>query len=281
MIKKLSYALLIALALVALTGSYILYNNKIEAQSKESYTAYQKSMDLKAQEHANLLEELGQKKDESFLSRVQYLSAEKGKVNISVLGSSVTAGAGATTPNASWKGLLNSDLDGMDGVDVRVFNNGYGGYTTSDIIANEKIAEVVTNEPDIVIFELCLLNNNGSEPVLLEQTKKDVDFIMNTLEKELPEALIIVQTANPFSGKNVVMKKTGYSYDEYNLEMKDYVDRKGWNFIDTYSLMERELKNQKLEYKDILDDNIHPNNDGYKLWFDVMKPELESKLVDI
>lgn len=267
---------MVAFTVVFLILGNMYYSNKIEAQVQKSNLEFERNLAKEERERLARLEKFKDKKDSSILNRVRYLNAKNGEVKISLLGSSVTAGTGAT--NASWSTLLERHLNNIDDLNVKIYNNGYGGYTTTDLINDKKIDSLIQSEPDVILFEVCLLNNNGEAQVPLKQTKEDVEYIVETFKKELPESLIVLQTANPFAEFDAVMPKTGLSYDQYNNEMKEFIEENGWNFIDTYSLMKDEIQNQGLNYSDVLYDQVHPNDTGYKLWFDAIKPKLESEL---
>ncbi|EDP68067.1 hypothetical protein CAT7_00870 [Carnobacterium sp. AT7] len=60
----------------------------------------------------------------------------------------------------------------MEGVKAKVINHRYNGYSTTDLILNDKIEAVIKDKPDI-------------------------QWIMATFSKQLPDSLIIIQTANP------------------------------------------------------------------------------------
>lgn len=219
--------------------------------------------------------------NESLLDRMAFITERDGEVNISVLGSSVTLGEGTAEGTAegepAWADLLQNDLNDRDGIEAEIKNDGYSGYTTTDLIENGIIDEVVSNGPDIIFFELCLINNSGLQ-VSLEQTTEDIAQIVNRFNEELPETLVILQTANPISDSDSTFLQSSLSYDEYNTEIIAFLEENDLHYIDTYHLMLQEMEQRTIAVDDTLDDPIHPNVEGYRIWFDVLVEQLDVPL---
>lgn len=212
--------------------------------------------------------------EESLLDRARFVTKRDGEATIVVLGSSVTFGKGATLEQPVWGELLENELNQTDGVKATVINRGYSGYSTADLISKNKIEAVIQDKPDIILFELCLINNNRYPQNDIGQTKADIQLIMNTFKEQLPDTLIILQTANPTHYDQVVLEQGKVAYDQYNDEIAEYVRTNQWPFIDTYHLMLDSMKEQRLTMKDVLSDYVHPNGDGYYVWFDLLRDRL-------
>ena len=220
-------------------------------------------------------------KQESFLERSTFVTERDDEVTIAVLGSSVTFGKGATEDQPVWGDLLEADLNGMDGINAKVINHGYSGYSTADLISRKKIDAVIKDKPDIVIFELCLINNNRYPQNDINQTKLDIQWIMDRFSEELSDTLVILQTANPTIYNDVFLEDGKVTYDEYNNEIAEYVKAQQWPFIDTYHLMQTKMEDQNLALEEILDDNVHPNGVGYGLWFELLKERLNMPVKEL
>lgn len=214
-------------------------------------------------------------KQESFLERSKFVTKRDGEVTIVVLGSSVTFGKGATEEQPAWGNLLEMDLNQTDGISAEVINHGYNGYSTANLIVHDKIDAVIKDEPDIIIFELCLINNNRYPQNDIEQTKADIQWIMTTFSEELPETMVILQTANPTIYNDVFLDGGKVTYNQYNNEIAELVKEQQWPFIDTYHLMQSQMDDQQLEIEEILADNVHPNGLGYSMWFELLKEKLD------
>lgn len=212
--------------------------------------------------------------EESLLDRARFVTKRDGEATIVVLGSSVTFGKGATLEQPVWGELLENELNQTDGVKATVINRGYSGYSTADLISKNKIEAVIQDKPDIILFELCLINNNRYPQNDIGQTKADIQLIMNTFKEQLPDTLIILQTGNFTHYDQVVLEQGKVTYDQYNDEIAEYVRANQWPFIDTYHLMLNEMEQQHLSAEAVLSDAVHPNGDGYYVWFVLLRDRL-------
>ncbi|WP_035052256.1 SGNH/GDSL hydrolase family protein [Carnobacterium pleistocenium] len=210
-------------------------------------------------------------KHESLADRSKFVTERDGEVTIVVLGSSVTYGKGATKAQPVWGNLLETNLDETDGINAKVINHGYNGYSTADLISRHKIKSVIKDDPDIIIFELCLINNNRYPQSDMDQTKADIQWIMDTFNDKLPDTLVILQTANPTNYNDVLLQDAQFTYGQYNNEIVEYVKEQQWPIIDIYQLMQTRLEERDLLTGDILADNVHPNGKGYGMWFELLK----------
>lgn len=213
--------------------------------------------------------------NESLLDRSRFVTERDGKVTIAVLGSSVTNGKGATEEQPVWGTLLEAKLNETEGIDAKVINHGYNGYSTADLISDNKIDAVIKEEPDIIIFELSLINNNRYPQNDIEQTKADIQWIMDSFSEKLPDTLVILQTANPTIYNDVFLEDGKVTYDQYNNAIAEYVKEQQWPFIDTYHVMQTKMEEQNLLLEAILADNVHPNGLGYSMWFELLNERLD------
>lgn len=213
-------------------------------------------------------------RQESLLDRSKFVTKRDGEVTIVVLGSSVTSGKGATETQPVWGKLLENNLNERDSINARVINHGYNGYSTTDLISREKIEAVVKDKPDIILFELCLINNNRYPQNNVDQTKLDIQWIMDRFNEELPDTLVILQTANPTLFNDVFLEDGKVTYEQYNNEIAEFVTAQQLPFIDTYHLMQTKMEDQNLTIEEILADDVHPNGIGYGLWFELLNERI-------
>lgn len=237
-----------------------------------SFTATQKNKTLaKVTENYQLSDTYMQ---ESLLDRSKFVTERDGEVTIVVLGSSVTFGKGANEAQPVWGKLLENNLNERDSVEARVINHGYNGYSTADLISREKIEAVVKDKPDIILFELCLINNNRYPQNNVDQTKLDIQWIMDRFKEELPDTLVILQTANPTLFNDVFLEEGKVTYEQYNNEIAEFVTAQQWPFIDTYHLMQAKMEDKNLTIEEVLADDVHPNGVGYGLWFELLNERI-------
>jgi len=93
--------------------------------------------------------------------------AQKEAVTIVALGSSSTAGAGASSINLTYPARLEAELKTrFPGIPIRVLNRGIGGEDVREM--NERMErDVAAAKPDLVIWQLgtnAILRDNGIEP---------------------------------------------------------------------------------------------------------------------
>ncbi|WP_208560814.1 SGNH/GDSL hydrolase family protein [Marinilactibacillus kalidii] len=215
---------------------------------------------------------------ETFVDRVRYLSNRDGVVDIAVLGSSVTRGVGSTISQPVWGKLMEQELNRLKGIRATVWNQGFNGFSTTDLMVQGKIQETIELNPDIVIFELSLINNNRFPQNDLAQTKEELIATMNRFREALPETLVILTSANPTIYNDVYLDDGVLTYEQYNEEIGAFVRNQAWPFIDIYTLMKDEIAETDLEVEDYLYDAVHPNGDGYALWYSLLEDKFNQPL---
>lgn len=211
---------------------------------------------------------------ESIIDRARFVTQRDGRANIVVLGSSVTYGLGSTETQPVWGELLQDHLNSINEIEVNVNNFGYSGYSTADLIRNNKIEPVIAAQPDIIFFELCLINNNRYPQNTIIQTQSDIQYILETFANELPQTMVILTTANPTIYNDVILADGEITYHQYNEIIAQYVREQNWPLIDIYQLMSERLEQAHVPVEDILVDHVHPNGDGYQMWFEILQERL-------
>jgi acyl-CoA thioesterase I len=101
------------------------------------------------------------------LPRLAARIAQKEAVTIVALGSSSTAGAGASSVQSTYPARLETELKAhFPGVPIRVLNRGVGGEDAKEM--DERMErDVAAAKPDLVIWQLgtnAILRDNGIEP---------------------------------------------------------------------------------------------------------------------
>ena len=106
---------------------------------------------------------------------------------IIVFGDSLTAGYGLDDVKNAFPGLIQDKIDSLY-LGYTVINSGVSGETTSGGI--NRIDWVLNEEPDIFILELGA--NDGLRGVQLEQTKENLQGIIDAVKKKYPSAKIVL-----------------------------------------------------------------------------------------
>lgn len=111
--------------------------------------------------------------------------AENQKV-IVFFGNSLTAGMGLDT-RESFPALIQNKLDSL-GLNYSVINAGLSGETTSG--GNSRVDWVLNQNPDVFVLELGA--NDGLRGISLEETRNNLQSIIDKVRKKNPDAVIIL-----------------------------------------------------------------------------------------
>lgn len=165
--------------------------------------------------------------------------------------------------------------------EVNIFNLGIGGETTSRLLRRMEVELAARLSPDENVVFLAYGANdiafvNGKQNVDLTAFKKNLQQAIS-IAKEYTDAiyvLSILPIADAYDGIETSTKKTRHSEDilNFNLVINEIVAETNVTHVDTYSLF--------LNYKEDLlsSDGIHPNDHGYALISEIVKPIIEGYL---
>ena len=146
--------------------------------------------------------------------------------------------------------------------DEEVLNFGVSGDTTDDVIA--RLGEVIEAAPGSIV--LLIGTNDLAWRRSAEHIVRNVETILVTLRRDLPETRILVQSVMP----------RGH---EFAPEIRD-VNRHLWQFaptvhaqwLDLWPALALEDGELNPAYSD---DRLHLNEAGYSAWVAELKPALE------
>lgn len=113
-------------------------------------------------------------------------------------GDSITAGYGLQ-PGQSYPDALQRDLDAR-GYHYKVDNQGTSGATTKDAVAS--IRSILLLHPDVVIVEFG--GNDGLRGLPLDQTRRNLDQVLSSLETAHIRILLAGITLPPNYGKDYI-----------------------------------------------------------------------------
>lgn len=153
----------------------------------------------------------------------------------------VIAGSESTPENGGWPDLLKQALDKAYGKGVfHITVHEYEGLTTADADRQRIAADWANDEPDLVLLEPFLLNDNGV--VMIDDTLAHIQSIIDELQSAAPDAAVILQPPNPIYNATYYPKQVealerfakdnGYAYfdhwsawpDHKSEELNQYVD---------------------------------------------------------
>ncbi len=102
-------------------------------------------------------------------------------------GDSLTAGYGLEDVDDAFPGIIQNKIDAL-GLDYNIVNSGVSGETTSG--GKNRIDWVLNEEPSVFILELGA--NDGLRGVPLDQSKANLQTIIDAVKTKYPETIIVL-----------------------------------------------------------------------------------------
>ncbi|KRF54333.1 hypothetical protein ASG97_02675 [Bacillus sp. Soil745] len=278
--RKYGLVIIAGICLAVLVFGHLHWKNISQAAGVEAREAAAKVKEEEKEEREALIQSLKPEnnKQQPLVDYLHYKSLTQDRVIVSLVGSNGTSGTGASMTSNSWAGRLEKSLraDRDDLETLSFINHGHEGYSTDDLLEGKKIEAVIQDDPDLIIFENSLINNHY-QSLSLEQTKKDLESIMTKLQKELPNAKILILSPNPVANDKTE-NSLGLNYLDYIQASEQVIKTNKWTYINSKEGIEKKLKEKNMRLADILtNDNIHPNDQGHYIWFEVMQEYFKLK----
>ncbi|MEV5037261.1 SGNH/GDSL hydrolase family protein [Peribacillus frigoritolerans] len=272
--RKYGLIIIAVICLAVLVLGHQRWKNVSEVAGIEARAAAAKVKEKEKEEREALIQSLKPEnnKQQPLIDYLHYKSLTQERVVVSLVGSNGTSGTGASNSSNSWAGRLERSLraDRDDLETLRFINHGHEGYSTEDLLKGKKIEAVIQDNPDLIIFENSLINNHY-QSLSLEQTEKDLESIMSKLQKELPNAKILIISPNPVANDKTE-NSLGLNYLDYIHASEQVIKTNKWKYMNSKDGIEKKLSKKNMRLADILtNDNIHPNDQGHYIWFEVME----------
>lgn len=217
-------------------------------------------------------------------------------VQIKLLGDSITHGIGGSgfcqdgeviidgyarnTKGFCWAKLFKEYLE--ERYNCQVVNNACSGTNIEFIINN--FHQLVDENDDLVI---CTIGTNNRHQLKNEKPKKTrnelgAEFYNNILQ--LNE--IFIKNRKPVIFVANIPASVGNEQDgedfwrtlhmsDINAIYKKAQAQDGFPFISMYDLMCEYINEQSIRINDLLCDGLHPNDEGYRVYFNLIKESLE------
>jgi acyl-CoA thioesterase-1 len=182
---------------------------------------------------------------------------ESEKDVILFFGNSLTAGMGLE-PSEAFPALIQNRLDSLD-YDYEVINAGLSGETTAS--GKNRINWVLNQEVDVFVLELGA--NDGLRGIPLEETRKNLQDIINTVKEKNPDTKIVL------AGMQIPPNMG----EEYTTEFRNiFPELAEENNVELIPfLLEGVAGYPELNQQD----GIHPTAEGYKIVTDNVWSVLE------
>ncbi|PRS39102.1 hypothetical protein C6W19_09850 [Bacillus sp. RJGP41] len=272
--RKYGLIIIAVICLAVLVFGQLHWKNKSQVAGVEAREAAAKVKEEEKEEREALIQSLKPEnnKQQPLIDYLHYKSLTQERVIVSLLGSNGTSGTGASNSSNSWVGRLEKSLrTNRDDLEtLRFINHGHEGYSTEDLLKGKKIEAVIKDNPNLIIFENSLINNHY-QSLSLEQTEKDLENIMTRLQKELPNAKILIISPNPVANGKTE-NSLGLNYLDYIQASEQVIKTNRWTYMNSKEEIEKKLNEKNMRLADILtNDNIHPNDQGHYIWFEVMQ----------
>lgn len=188
-------------------------------------------------------------------------------VDIVALGSSSTAGSGASSPQASYPARLESELQRrFPGRDIRVHNYGVGGALATDML--EKIeADIVAMRPSLVIWQTGV--NDATRDVGVDNFRRTLDTGIDMLRKAGIDVMLVDQQFYPRSDRVA-------NFRDYLRMMRTAADAHKVPLFSRYAIMRHMVKSGLHSPEQLLaPDNFHLNDLSYGCLADLMADGIE------
>ena len=176
-------------------------------------------------------------------------------------GDSLTAGYGLEDVDDAFPGIIQDKIDAL-GLEYSIVNSGVSGETTSG--GKNRIDWVLNEEPSIFILELGA--NDGLRGVPLDQSKANLQTIIDAVKTKYPETVIVLAGMQ-------IPPNMGQSYTTEFKNMFPDLAKKNDLYLIPFLLEDVggiEALNQS--------DGIHPTKEGHKILaknvWGVLKPIL-------
>lgn len=214
----------------------------------------------------------------AFIKRLQ--AGEK--ITIVTMGTSLTGGQWRW-PDVMMAGWLNRDYTGQ----VTLFNEGVGASASSVGPGNNaalsglgKLAAVIARKPDVVFIEFSVNDAYLPYKISLEDSKRNLNTIIDRILAANPKTEIILQTMNTVKDKpehgidGAATQRPNLA--EYVEGYRQVAKTRGLKLVDHYPNWRKLMQERPAEFDKLVPDGIHPRDEGY--WA-VLLPELRRELV--
>lgn len=181
------------------------------------------------------------------------------------LGDSYTIGTGASHESRNWPSLVAARIEGATRRRVELVNPAVNGFTTVDLIAKE-LGYISDLKPDLVSVLIGV--NDLVQGRRLEQYRESLVEIYDAIPRKAKTAAVsipnwsIVPAARDFGDPSRLRAVT----EEFNEVAHREATSRGFMWIDLTEVSSRPTHTPAW----IAADNLHPGDDQYAAWADVV-----------
>jgi acyl-CoA thioesterase I len=198
-------------------------------------------------------------------------------MNICIFGDSITYGA-FDPEKGGWANRVRLHLDGKDDFDDEVYNLGISGDNSEGLL-ERFYSETKFREPGFLIFAIGIndsqyIISENQNRIPIERFEQNIKELITKSRKIADKILFVGLTpvdenkTTPIPWNTDKMYKNEY-VEKYNNKIKEICENDRIYFIDIFSEM------TKKDYKAMLIDGLHPNEEGHKWMADQITKELK------
>jgi acyl-CoA thioesterase I len=196
------------------------------------------------------------------------------KIKYVALGDSLTSGIGVDSNEQTWLYLFSKNIAESKKAEVTLINLGQPSIT-SDQLIERFLSQAISEEPDLITIFIGI--NDIHNRVSPEQFEKNLDFILEKLQKETKAEIILLNL--PYLGdKYSALPPYNFLLDirtrQFNNSLKTISKRHSVILIDLYSKTSNQFKTDSSFYAS---DKFHPSKKGYLLLSQIIYANYSSK----
>lgn len=152
------------------------------------------------------------------------------------------------------------------------YNIGFGGDRTENVLWRFEHGEIDGINPEVAVVMIGT-NNTGHRQDAPECTAQGIEFIVDRLKEKLPETHILLLAIFPRADSPD--GKLNKLNTQINSRIQDLDNQENVTFL---NLNDAFLDDNGTLPEHIMPDLLHPNEKGYKIWAEALKPEVEKYL---
>lgn len=153
-----------------------------------------------------------------------------------------------------------------------IYNIGYSGDRTENVLWRFNHGEIDGINPELAVLMIGT-NNTGHRQDSPECTTRGIEMILDELGEKLPETEVLLLAIFP-RGESPD-DELRHLNSEINQQIKELADGERIHFMNINSVF---LDDEGNLPKEIMPDQLHPNEYGYKLWAEKMLPAIREHL---
>lgn len=196
--------------------------------------------------------------------------ATKSEIQIVAIGSSSTAGSGASSPQASYPARLNAELERrFPGKDFVVANYGTGGQSAADMLERIKVS-VLDNPPSLVLWQTGV--NDAINNVGVPQFRQTLDTGIRLLKEANVDVVLIDMQFFPRAERVA-------GYEDYLRAMRLTAEQHKIPLFRRFAVMKHLVRSGQHGPGQLLEpDSIQPNDLSYGCLADLIAEALDEQI---